>query len=52
MTEQRRLAAIVFADVAGYSDSMGRDEAGTLAALEALRRKSSIQRSPSMVGGS
>jgi adenylate cyclase len=32
-TEQRRLAAIVSADVAGYSRLMGRDESGTLAAL-------------------
>ena len=29
MTEQRRLAAIVSADVAGYSRLMGRDESGT-----------------------
>src|SRR4029077_9216426 len=38
MTEQRRLAAIVSADVVGYSRLMGRDESGTLAALKALRR--------------
>jgi TolB-like protein len=37
MTEQRRLAAILVADVAGYSRLMGSDEAGTLAQLEALR---------------
>ena len=30
---QRRLAAIVLADVVGYSRLIGRDEAGTLAAL-------------------
>ncbi|MFI5002220.1 MAG: adenylate/guanylate cyclase domain-containing protein [Reyranellales bacterium] len=36
--EQRRLAAVVSADVAGYSLLMGRDESGTLAALKALRR--------------
>jgi hypothetical protein len=30
-TEQRRLAAIVSADGAGYSRLMGRDESGTLA---------------------
>ena len=35
--EQRRLAAIVSADVAGYSRLMGRDESGTLAALKAIR---------------
>ena len=39
MTEQRRLAAIVSADVAGYSRLMGRDESGTLAALKELRRE-------------
>jgi class 3 adenylate cyclase len=37
MTEQRRLAAILVADVAGYSKLMGSDEAGTLAQLEVLR---------------
>ena len=39
MTEatQRRLAAIVSADVVGYSRLMGVDEAGTLAALRAHR---------------
>jgi class 3 adenylate cyclase len=36
---QRRLAAIVAADVVGYSRLMGRDEAGTLARLKALRRE-------------
>ena len=35
---QRRLAAILSADVVGYSRLMGRDEAGTLARLKALRR--------------
>jgi adenylate cyclase len=39
MTEQRRLAAIVSADVAGYSRLMGRDESGTLTALKALRQE-------------
>jgi TolB-like protein/class 3 adenylate cyclase/Tfp pilus assembly protein PilF len=39
MREQRRLAAIVSADVAGYSRLMGRDESGTLAALKAVRRE-------------
>jgi TolB-like protein len=37
---ERRLAAILAADVAGYSRLMGRDEAGTLARLKALRRES------------
>ena len=35
---ERRLAAILAADVAGYSRLMERDEAGTLARLRALRR--------------
>src|SRR5262249_1866730 len=39
MTEQRRLAAIVSADVVGYSRLMGRDESGTLASLKALRQE-------------
>jgi adenylate cyclase len=39
MTEQRRLAAILVADVVGYSRLMGSDEAGTLAQLQALRTK-------------
>ena len=34
---QRRLAAILAADVAGYSRRMGEDEEGTLAALDAHR---------------
>src|SRR5262245_52900968 len=34
---QRRLAAILFADVAGNSRLMGADEAGTLAALKVHR---------------
>jgi adenylate cyclase len=36
---QRRLAAILAADVAGYSRLMGADEEGTLAALKLLRRE-------------
>src|SRR5215831_167827 len=35
---QRRLVAILAADVVGYSRLMERDEAGTLAALKARRR--------------
>ena len=35
--EQRRLAAILALDVAGYSRLMGRDESGTLAGLKAHR---------------
>ena len=37
MTEQRRLAAILVADVVGYSKLVGRDETGTLAQLRALQ---------------
>jgi adenylate cyclase len=36
---ERRLAAVVAADVAGYSRLMGEDEEGTLAALKAVRRE-------------
>ena len=35
---ERRLAAILAADVAGYSRLMGGDEEGTLARLKACRR--------------
>jgi adenylate cyclase len=37
--EQRRLAAILAADVVGYSRLMGRDESGTLARLRAIRKQ-------------
>ena len=36
---QRRLAAVLAVDVAGYSRLMGENEEGTLAALRALRRE-------------
>jgi class 3 adenylate cyclase len=36
---ERRLAAILAADVTGYSRLMGEDEEGTLAALKAIRRE-------------
>jgi adenylate cyclase len=39
MTQTRRLAAILAADVAGYSRLMGEDEEGTLDALKAIRRE-------------
>jgi len=39
MSTTRRLAAILAADVAGYSRLMGADEEGTLAALKAIRRE-------------
>ena len=37
--EQRRLAAILAADVVGYSRLMGRDESGTVARLRSLRKE-------------
>jgi TolB-like protein len=39
MNQARRLAAILAADVAGYSRLMGADEEGTLERLKALRRE-------------
>jgi adenylate cyclase len=39
MTTTRRLAAILAADVAGYSRLIGADEGGTLERLKALRRE-------------
>src|SRR5262249_55026277 len=36
---ERRLAAILAADIAGYSRLIGLDEEGTLARLRALRRE-------------
>ena len=47
---ERRLAAILAADVVGYSRLMGQNEAGTLAALEAHRREL-IEREISSRGG-
>ena len=37
--DHRRLAAIVFLDVVGYSRLMGADDSGTLAAIKAHRRE-------------
>jgi adenylate cyclase len=37
MTETRKIAAILVADVVGYSRLVGGDEKGTLAWLRALR---------------
>jgi len=39
MSQTRRLAAILAADVVGYSRLMGVDEEGTLVALKAIRRE-------------
>jgi len=36
---ERRLAAILAADIAGYSRLMGADEVGTLTALKSHRRE-------------
>ena len=36
---ERRLAAILAGDVAGYSRLMGADEVGTLRAIKAIRRE-------------
>ena len=46
---ERRLAAILAADVVGYSHLMGIDEEGTLAALKACRRELMIPRSRNIV---
>jgi adenylate cyclase len=39
MSQTRRLAAILAADVAGYSRLMGADEEGTLERLKTLRHE-------------
>ena len=39
MSQTRRLAAILAADVAGYSRLIGAEEGGTLERLRALRRE-------------
>jgi class 3 adenylate cyclase len=44
MSQTRRIAAILAADVAGYSRLMGADEEGTLERLKALRREFPIPR--------
>jgi adenylate cyclase len=44
MTATRRLAAILAADVAGYSRLMGADEEGTLERFKAPRRELLIPR--------
>ena len=48
----RRLAAILAADIAGYSRLMGVDEEGTLAALKRIGANWSIPKSPSTAAGS
>src|SRR5205085_8479113 len=52
MTATRRLAAILAADVAGYSRLMGADEEGTLERLKALRRELIARKSPNTTDAS
>jgi class 3 adenylate cyclase len=51
MSQTRRLAAILAADVAGYSRLMGSDEEGTHERLKAHLRSWSIRRSRSIAAG-
>ena len=51
MSQSRRLAAILAADVAGYSRLMGADEAGTARMLREHRTAQSLSW-PSMAGAS
>ena len=46
MTETRKLAAILVADVVGYSRLAGADEDRTLSRLRALRRMTAMARTP------
>jgi class 3 adenylate cyclase len=51
--EQRKLAAILAADVVGYSSLMGRDESGTMARLRMrFRAKNQRARRGGPAGGS
>jgi hypothetical protein len=50
MKEQRRLAAVVSADVAGNSRLMGRDESGMLSASMALHGMSPTTESLNVEG--
>jgi hypothetical protein len=49
--EQRKLAAILAADVVGYSRLMGRDESGTLARLRQHRKNVSSRHSHATAAG-
>ena len=54
MTEERverRLAAVLAADVAGYSRLMGADEENTLARLKSVRKSLAIPPSPRIADG-
>ena len=52
MSEIRKIAAILIADVVGYSRLAGADEEGTLARLRALRSDLIDPRSRCIAGGS
>ena len=49
---ERRLAAVLAADVAAYSRLMGRDEERTLANLKSFRNTASIPQSPRIAAAS
>ena len=49
---ERRLAAVMAADVVGYSRLIRSDEAGTLAALKSLRSDLMDQKSQNIMGES
>ncbi|MET3593195.1 class 3 adenylate cyclase [Mesorhizobium shonense] len=51
MSENRKLVAILAADVVGYSRLAGADEDRTLARLRALRSDLTIRPSPCTTGG-
>jgi len=51
MSQTRRLAAILAADVASYSRLMGADESGTLQALKAIRAELMTPQSPRTAAG-
>jgi hypothetical protein len=52
MSQTRRLAAILTADVAGYSRLIGADEAGTLQRLKEIRAELIDPKSPRITAGS
>ena len=52
MSQTRRLAAILAADVAGYSRLIGADEADTLQAFKTIRAELLTRRSLRITGGS
>jgi adenylate cyclase len=52
VSQTRRLAAILAADVAGYSRLIGADEADTLQAFKTIRAELLTRRSLRITGGS